>query len=212
MLKRHDLPVWAPRLPKSLIRKLYENDAQGIYDEELIDKVGFRLYARCQSFLMAVEAFHGNAACPICETKIRHDKTREFLLECHTCNWELSWEAYFSTIQHKQLSGAQPVLELFAGFVALYPQMESPQAKMVAIDHLIHGFHYFYKTNKPTRPVAVNLIKGRLTDVIEFLDRLTYSNSSTPGLQDEQYLWHVNLQSARTWNTPQVDHENNINS
>ena len=47
---------WEPRVPKRKIRLLYETDAKGIYDEELIDDVGFALLARCQSFREAMEA------------------------------------------------------------------------------------------------------------------------------------------------------------
>ena len=47
------LPTWAPRVPKALIRRFYETDAKGIYDEELIDEVGYALLARCQSFITA---------------------------------------------------------------------------------------------------------------------------------------------------------------
>ncbi|MEW6750488.1 MAG: hypothetical protein AB1505_05855 [Candidatus Latescibacterota bacterium] len=31
------LPTWAPRVPKARIRRLYETDARGVCDEELID-------------------------------------------------------------------------------------------------------------------------------------------------------------------------------
>jgi hypothetical protein len=44
-------PRWAPRTPQAKIRWLYELDAQGITDEELIADVGYRLYSRCQSIL-----------------------------------------------------------------------------------------------------------------------------------------------------------------
>ncbi len=31
-----ELPQWAPRVEKRKIQQLYQNDARGIYDEELI--------------------------------------------------------------------------------------------------------------------------------------------------------------------------------
>jgi hypothetical protein len=34
------LPTWAPRVAQNQIRRLYEVDAAGIYDQELIDQVG----------------------------------------------------------------------------------------------------------------------------------------------------------------------------
>lgn len=200
MYTRHELPTWAPRLPKGLIKRLYEYDALGIYDEELIDKVGYGLLWRCQSFIQAVEAFHGQAVCPHCNQKIPHNKDKQYMLRCESCHWELSWGDYFSTIQHKQLSGAEPVLQLFSEFVLVFPKLRTPSEKMVQIDRLIHGFHIYFKDNTPTRPVAVNLIKGRLTDVIKFLENLSLSNSSTPGLNASRQAWHENICYLKNWN------------
>ena len=200
MVKRHEIPKWAPRLSKGIIRRLYETDAAGIYDEELLDIVGYGLLARCRSFITAVEATQGQAACPHCDNKIPHNNDKNFLLHCENCNWELRWADYFTTIQHKQLSGAQPVLELFSEFIEYYPQETTPQGKMFRIDKLLHGFHYFFKYNTPTRPVAVNLIKGRLSDVIEFLDSLSYSNVSTHGLFNSRTNWQENIKKSKNWN------------
>lgn len=199
MTIRSNLPQWAPRLPKGLIKRLYELDALGIYDEELIDKVGFGLLWRCQSFIQAVEAFYGQAACPNCGKKIHHNRDKDFLLLCTDCQWQLSWGEYFATIQHKQLSGAEPVIELFSQFIQSFPHLDTPQEKMFEIDRLIHGFHIYYKDNTPTRPVAVNLIEGRLTDVIKFLEDLTLSDTSTLGLHDAKESWQENIQYAKSW-------------
>ncbi len=45
---------------------------------------------------------------------------------------------------------------------------------MLAIDRLIHEFHYSLRADPslPTLPAAVNLIEGRLTDTVPFLDAL----------------------------------------
>ena len=67
------------------------------------------------------------------------------------------------------------------------------------IDRLLHSFHWYYKTNEPTRPVAVNLIEGRLRQVIGFLDNLSYGEKSTPGTKDNKASWDKNIQPARGW-------------
>jgi hypothetical protein len=41
------------------IRRLYETDAPGIHDEELIDEVGYGLLVRWGSFITAVESVAG---------------------------------------------------------------------------------------------------------------------------------------------------------
>lgn len=43
--------VWAKKVPRELIRRLYESDAAAIPDEELADEVGWALYARCDAIV-----------------------------------------------------------------------------------------------------------------------------------------------------------------
>lgn len=192
------MPVWAPRVSKRKIWQLYETDARGIYDRALIDEVGYALLARCESFIAAVRAVGGGATCPRCGAVISHTGHKEELLRC-ACGWELTWGAYFSTIQHKQLSGAEPVLSLFGEYVAAYPRVQSSQERMLLIDRLLHGFHWYYKDGTPTRPVAINLIEGRLGDVIAFLEGLTYGERSTPGTREHFALWDQRAEMARGW-------------
>lgn len=192
------LPQWAPRVRQAKIRQLYELDAQGIYDDELINEVGFALWARCQSFLVANAAVGGSAECPVCQAVVEHEGDKAELLHCDQCGWELSWEKYFRTIQHKQLSGAEPVLKLFQEFVERFPKASTQREKMFQIDRLLHGFHWaqYYGF---TRPVAVNLIEGKLGEVIRFLDSLSYSEQSTLGFQTQYQQWVENSQNARIW-------------
>jgi len=191
-------PRWAPRVTQEEIRRLYESDAKGIYDEALIAEVGYGLLARCQSFLDATEAAAGRARCPRCSAIVLHGGGKEELLRC-SCGWELPWSEYFKTIQHKQLSGAEPVREQFRAFVAEFPLARTPQERVILIDRLLHGFHWYYKTNGPTRPVAVNLIEGKLSEVVAFLDALTYGEQSTPGTAANYAQWDRNIEANRDW-------------
>lgn len=197
MVNCDTIPTWAPRVPQARIQRLYELDARGIYDEELLDEVGYGLLARCRSFLEANEARAGRVRCPRCSAVVEHAGHREEVLRC-ACGWQLTWGEYFKTIQHVQLSGAEPVLRQFRTFAGAYPVARTPQEKMLAIDRLIHGFHWYYKTGDPTRPVAVNLIEGRLNDVITFLERLTYSDKSTPGTRETYAQWDKHV-AANPW-------------
>ena len=89
---------WAPRVPQALIQHLYENDAQGFTDSELVDEVGWRLLARCQSFIQAVEAVSGRVNCPVCTQLIIHSGASEEVMHCPACGWEKTWGEYFATI------------------------------------------------------------------------------------------------------------------
>ena len=180
------------------IRRLYEADAKGIYDEELINEVGYGLLARCLSFIDAVDAVRGKARCPRCSSVVIHAGRKEEVLRCK-CGWELTWGDYFKTIQHKQLSGAETVLEQFRSFVEAFPAARTPQEKTILIDRLIHGFHWYHKPNAPTRPVAINLIEGRLSDVVAFLENLSYGDKSTVGVAENYVQWNKRIEVNSDW-------------
>lgn len=191
-------PSWSLRVPRHKIRRLYEQDAKGIHDDELVDDVGFTLLSRCESFIEANRAVRGQAPCPTCGHWVSHQGNPEERLTCEKCGWELTWGEYFGTIQKKQLSGAEPVIRLFEEYVREFPVAKSYQARMVQIDRLIHGFHWHQKYGA-TRPVAVNLIDGRLSDVMEFLDNLSYGKESSPGLQERFEEWKERSKYVRSW-------------
>jgi ribosomal protein L37AE/L43A len=198
---RAKLPEWAPRLSQAKLRRFYQNDARRIYDPDLIDEVGYTLRARCQSFLQAVRAVRGEVICPVCEQTVHHQAQKDETLVCSQCGWQLPWAVYFSTIQHKQLSGAEPVLELFQRYCEAFPHAQSLPEKVFLIDRLIHEFHWNLFSNEltPTRPVAVNLIEGRLRDVIAFLDDLSFGEDFSPGVQQNRLDWEENMRKTRGW-------------
>jgi len=182
------IPVWAPRVKQHLVRRLYESDAQGMRDEELLGEVGWGLYSRCKSFIEANAAVNGRAACPGCGTIILHHAQPEEILHCPSCGWTALWKVYFQTIQRKQLSGAAPVLALFQNFVESFPTAGSAPEKMLLIDALIHGWHWHARFGN-TRTTGINLIEGSYHEVVDFLDRLSYGPGSTPGVQQEWQKW-----------------------
>ncbi len=200
---------WEPRVSQRKIRLLYETDARGIYDEELIDDVGFGLLARCRTFLEAADARRGKAKCHGCGAVIVHPgghskEAKQRLLECGECGWQVTWGEYFRTMHKKQLSG--PDLEsLFGNFVARFPRARTPREKMLLIDRLIHGFHHNIETG-PRRPSAVNLIAGRLSEVIAFLNELTYGEGSTPRTRETAAAWRRNMNKAlSSWGARTLD-------
>jgi hypothetical protein len=192
------MPTWAPRVTQEEIRRLYGTDAKGIYDEDLINEVGHGLLARCQSFVDAMEATWGKARCPCCSAVVAHTGGKDERLRC-ACGWELTWGEYYTTIQHKQLSGAEPVLAQFRAFIAAFATARTPQDKTILIDRLLHGFHWYYKTQQPTRPVAINLIEGRLGEVVTFLDELSRGEKSSPGVGERFTEWLQNIDVNRQW-------------
>jgi hypothetical protein len=177
------------------------NDANGIYDDELIEELGYALFARCESFLLAADAAQGRVICPVCSAMILHTGKKDEVLRCSQCEWEMVWKEYFATFQHKQLYGAEPVLELFRDFVKRFPSASKLPEKVLMIDTLIHGFHWNQKYGF-TRPIGINLIEGKLSDVITFLDRLTYGAQNTKGVQETHAEWVKRTEYVRSWAFP----------
>jgi ribosomal protein L37AE/L43A len=175
-------------MKQHLIRRLYENDAAGIQDEDLLNEVGWGLLARCESFIAAVEATHGRVLCPTCASLVLHNGRPEGVLHCSNCGWEVPWKAYQHTFQHKQLSGAAEVLALFQNFIDCFPTAQEPKEKILLIDGLIHGFHWYIRFGN-TRAAGVNLIEGALHEVVDFLDSLSVGPGSTPGIQQTREEW-----------------------
>jgi hypothetical protein len=201
---------WGPRVPRAKIRRLYESDAAGIYDEELIDDVGITLLVRCRSILEIYEARRGRVRCHRCarggvRTMIERQRPargdpRDELIRCPVCGWELTWGDYAKSFQRKQLNPGGAVSS-FRRYVADYRQARTPRAKMLAIDRLIHEFHYSLRAQPdlPTRPVAANLIEGRLSVIEPFLDELTYGTGAPAELRERRAHWRRELAARDRW-------------
>jgi hypothetical protein len=191
-----DEPIrWARRVPREKIRRLYELDAMGIRDEELIDEVAFGFLARCEAILEATEAARGRVRCRGCrETVLDRDwGDRDKPIRCPKCGWETTWRLYLKSYQHKQLSagGAGSVLE---EYVRRLPATRTPEARMMLIDWLIHECHK--GADGPTRPVAQNLIQGRMGELVGFLDELAYGPGSIRGSRRVKTGWRKRTREA----------------
>jgi hypothetical protein len=185
---------WAPRVPKQKIRRLYESEARGLLDEALLDDVGLMLLLRCQSILQAEEARRGRVRCPGCEAVIiRPDhRPEEELLHCGGCGWEMRWQEYAKSFRRKQLNvgGAR---KAFQSYVECYSRAQSPRDRMLLVDQLIHAFHVMLvvwsEDPQPSRPACPNLIDGKLSELVPFLDSLAYGDGTPPERRATREAW-----------------------
>ncbi|MCY3773232.1 MAG: hypothetical protein OXG98_14600 [Gemmatimonadetes bacterium] len=184
---RHDRPTWAGRIPRHKIAELYKKDALGICDEVLIDDVGIGLLVRIENIFRARAANSGLASCALCHGEIAHDFDPAFLLCCESCNWELSWEEYHKSIRGKHLiaSGMDPYLK---EYVEQYRVARSPQEKMILIDTLIHRYHWELEGGL-TGPGARDLIGGKTSEIIDFLNHLSYGAQSSSEILSTRQEW-----------------------
>ena len=192
---------WSPRVPKEKIRRLYESDADGLLDEELVDDVGITLLLRVRDILTIRDAHAGKVRCPVCQRNGKEvfaprlpfsgDK-RDQPLRCPECNWRSTWGEYAKAYRKRQLNpgGATKFFEAYANE---YPSARNAREKFLAIDLLLHEFHYSLASQPdlPTRPASVNLIEGRMHDIVEFLDNLTYGEHLPYEVKARQAKWRA---------------------
>jgi hypothetical protein len=176
-------PTWSAKVPRWKIRRLYEGEAVGLLDDELVDDVGSSLLERCRDILTATAAHQGLVRCPSCATMIERSAPpkvqRDEIVRCPACPWSLAWRVYHASYRNKGLIGgsAMPGIE---GFAASYQSLNTSRERFVAIDRLIHYFHG-EAADMPIRPAARNFIGGTPTEILELLDGL----AEGPGTSDE---------------------------
>ena len=184
----YQLPVWAPRLRKIQIQQLYQSSGRGLLDEELIDDVGFSLYLRCLSMLKVSEAIRGNPPCASCGAPAHLDTEPVPFARCSNCGWTCPWELYQKTYQLKGLfaGGMEPFVK---DYVLKFDATHSHRERMVLIDNLIHRFHWESEGIDDGRPGATSLIQGKMKDIMDFLDRLSYGDDIPPELTRTREEW-----------------------
>lgn len=186
---------WAPRVSLAKIRALYINEARGTCDDELIEEVGFGLLARCWSIIEYTEACEtGKVRCMRCAKRgqttfiQRNMNKRSALIRCPVCDWQVRWRVYKAESENAdgQLRAGHAGAA-FARYVAVYPQCQTREEKILAIDRLIHEFHWILvKEGQPARankPAAVNLLRGNIAQVLNLLNELTYGENIPPELE-----------------------------
>ena len=184
---RHDRPIWSGRIPRHKIAELYKKDALGICDEVLIDDVGISLLVRIEHIFRARQANSGLACCPLCRREIPHDFDPAFLLRCESCNWELVWAEYQKSFQGKHLI-ASGMTSFLKEYVEKYRVARSPQAKLILIDTLIHRYHWELEGGL-TGPGARDLIGGKTSEIIDFLNHLSYGAKSSSEILSTRQEW-----------------------
>ena len=189
------LPVWAYRLRKAEIERLYASCANGRLDGELIDSVGAGLYARCVSMLKVSEAIRGRPPCPVCGTACPVQWRADAVAECSECGWSCPFALYKKTYQRKGLF-AGGMESFIRDFVRKFDASKSPRERLVLIDSLIHRFHWESGESAGGRPGATSLIEGKMKDVTAFLDRLSYGDNVPPEVartrEDWRRKWRAN--------------------
>lgn len=177
---------WARKVRRHKIRQLYENDAKGIVDEDLIDDVGYALYARCEAVWLVTER-----RCPRCKEKCQRSDDEQPILTCPGCGWSTPWKTYKRSYKGKRIHGGR-AYEFFLAYMDEFSRAKSPREKMLAIDKVIHALHESL-TKVWTLPASLNLIEGKIEEVIELLDSLAYGDTSEAVMLSRKEQWRKRI-------------------
>jgi hypothetical protein len=166
---------WAPRVRREKLRRLYEGEARGILDADLLDDIGTTIYCRCRDILVVSDAAEGRVVCPRCAGAVARERgdDPEQELKCGSCGWRITWRDFRQSYRHHELY-ARGLTDAIVGFMREWERAEKPRDKMRLVDRLIHVWHWETKPERQKgRPAAVNLIEGSRRQVIAFLDELS---------------------------------------
>jgi hypothetical protein len=165
---------WALRLSKNDIYRLYQSEASGVLDEELLEEVGIGFYARCETIKQVTERL-----CPSCSAVIEgafkgNDPDRP--ISCQQCQWISKWKYYHRSYKHDRIHGGR-AYKYFLAYLDEYPLCRTARDKMLAIDRLMHYLHEDIDEERSVTPAAMNLVQGKRNDIREFIECLAYSGN-----------------------------------
>jgi hypothetical protein len=186
---------WAPKVRPERLRRLYECDAAGRLDDDLLTDVGWALLARCESIIRVTRR---QVRCPVCADIVDVGASAEdpdAVSACKTCGWTTSFRTWHASWRHRDLHGRN-ALPAFERFVAEFPGAPSSAAKMLAIDRLVHAVHHDLRFADPHRAAAHNLIEGNHRQALAFLDALA-GDTTTPGRRSVREGWQANRARMR---------------
>jgi len=175
---------WCKKVTRGDLLKLYENDAKGLIDEELIDEVGFAFYARCHQGKETRECMSkGEIICHHCGTVIRAGKTsptgsvlvnadNDALIYC-VCGYIYTYREYRRSCNAVNIPGGR-AMPLFEHFLEKWPGCRNAPDKMMLIDWMIHECHVTLMSGMTGRSVCVNLIEGSLKQIGDLIEKLAY--------------------------------------
>ena len=165
---------WAPKVPQAPIARLYESDAAGIRDDELLDLVGYALWARASDVALLARS---GVRCPVDGTEFSlgdgawHRLPANTSASCPACGWQTDLETWHNSWRKTDLHGMAPFV---GAYVEEWPTARSYRDRMLLVDRLLHEIH------STGGNLARALIEGgKRNSPHAFLDRLAYGSDST---------------------------------
>jgi hypothetical protein len=166
---------WAPKLRTDKLVRLYQTDAAGRRDDELLADVGWSLYSRLCDVQRVVR---GEVACPRCQTDFvvrNSNQDLDTMVSCPSCGWQTTPRQWHKSWEHRGLNGHCPEFEVF---VTRWPDVKEPNQQMMLIDRVVHALHVAAHGSIGNF-AARNFLEGKRPRIAAILDQLAYGPAST---------------------------------
>lgn len=162
---------WSSCVSRDSIKKLYRLNAKLIYDEELVDEVGFAIYARClQGRDETILNYSGKLLCHNCR-KV-HVSPANGIIAC-SCGYTYIFHEYRKSFQKAKMPSGSAT-PFFNEFINKWERAKTYHDKMLAIDYVIHECHLNMISNVKRGFAGCNLIQGTKKQVSELILELAY--------------------------------------
>jgi hypothetical protein len=162
-------------LSSSKLIRLYEANAVGVLDDELVDDVGWRLWERLAD---VVRVSNGRVRCPVCGTELQvrvSGRQPDDVVRCQGCEWAVTPRKWHESWENRDLNGW---CHEFQRFVDRWPSARSVGDRMVMIDTVVHALHVSSREDSPGNFAARNFLEGSRPKVVALLDELALGPGS----------------------------------
>ncbi len=179
---------WAKRVSRRDIQRLYESDAKGLRDEDLLNEIHYAIYVRvCDMFEVRDAQQFGRVKCRQCKTPVSQPyqmgtRNKHKVLKCEKCGWQVTCGEFYKSYTGKSLLPGS-VVDIFERYLEGFSKAKTPSQKMLLIDWLIHQFHVMQDVAQ--KPVGQNVIQGTADQVCELIESLAYGPGNTQGLSSQ---------------------------
>jgi hypothetical protein len=161
---------WSEKVARGKLIKLYQSDAKGLADGDLLEDVGYTFYVRCKQARDTREHLDkGEIICHHCGAA---NKAASYagLIAC-PCGYYYTYREYRRSCNANSMPGGRAT-EIFNAFADKWPLCKDEKEKMLLIDWLVHECHVSVMTGGQGRSICVNLIEGTIAQIRDMLEML----------------------------------------
>jgi hypothetical protein len=166
---------WAPMPPAHKLVALYEANAQGLDDGELLDDVGWRLWERLVDVLRVTS---GRVRCPARSTEFQvrtPNREPDEAVPCPGDDWQITPRQWHAGWRHRGLNGR---CEEFERYAATWAKARTARDRMLLIDVVVHALHVASHHDIPGNFAARNFLEGSRPKIVALLHALDHGPGS----------------------------------